>query len=610
MQKDKYSSYDSLSSGGMPRIFWIIVGVATALAIFIVLFLLLRGFQDGQRQSEAQRRQQIAIYLQNGQDATSDGDQQSALDAYRRVLILDPENEEAIAGIGNLLNGRAVQPSPTVAVLAAPTPDAPVSTPTAPNPLAVTWVDAQNLYNAGRWEEAIVRLRQVRLVDADFERARVEEMLFTAYVSLGTEKSNGGSLEEAVTLFDRALEIRPDAVETRATRDDTAQYVDALTYWFADWPKVIELLSDLHTRNPGYRDVSQRLQKAHLEYADMLSRQSDWCRAAQEYTAAISVQNAPGLIEKQAEFQTLCAQNPEGLADAESGELAADDVTGLADAPAPVLSGGLGTGRILYGAVDVVDGRYRIYAQPVTASVRPVMLVEDALQPALRGDGQRLAFRNVRGDQRGIGSYDPGTGLRLRFTNYAEDSFPSWNGEGNQLVFASDREGDRRWRIYTAWADGNDNGVSLGYGQDPQWHTGSNRIVFRGCDERGNSCGLWIMNGSGGDRVPLTSIPGDAHPSWSPDGRYVVFMSQERSGNWEVYRVDVQSGAVLQLTTDANIDGLPAVSPDSSRVAFLSNRDGSWAIWIKPLNGGPEQILAPITGELPNWMEQKIQWVP
>jgi tetratricopeptide (TPR) repeat protein len=194
MQKDKYSSYDSLSSGGMPRIFWIIVGVATALAIFIVLFLLLRGFQDGQRQSEAQRRQQIAIYLQNGQDATSDGDQQSALDAYRRVLILDPENEEAIAGIGNLLNGRAVQPSPTVAVLAAPTPDAPVSTPTAPNPLAVTWVDAQNLYNAGRWEEAIVRLRQVRLVDADFERARVEEMLFTAYVSLGTEKSNGGSL--------------------------------------------------------------------------------------------------------------------------------------------------------------------------------------------------------------------------------------------------------------------------------------------------------------------------------------------------------------------------------------------------------------------------------
>lgn len=608
MQRDKSSRYNALSSGHMPRIFWIIVGVATALAIFIILFLLLRGFQEGQRQSEAQRRQQIAIYLQNGQDAIDEGDAQSALDAYRRVLILDPENEEAIAGIGNLLNGPGEQPAPAVTL--APTPDAPTPTPTSPNPLAVTWADAQTLYNAGRWEEAIVRLRQVRLVDSEFQRARVEEMLFTAYVSLGTEKSNSGSLEEAVTLFDRALELRPDAAETRATRNDTAQYVDALTYWFADWPKVIELLDDLHTRNPGYRDVKQRLQKAHLEYADTLSRQSDWCSAAEAYTSAIAVQNAPGLVEKQTEFQTLCAQNPDGLANVQSADPSATAVTGAADAPAPALTGGLGTGRILYAAVDPVDGRSRIYAQPVTASVRPVMLVEDALQPALRSDGQRLAFRNMRGDQRGLGSYDPGTGLRLRFTNYAEDSFPSWNGEGNQLVFASDREGDRRWRIYTAWADGNDDGVSLGFGQDPQWHSGSNRIVFRGCDERGNACGLWIMNGSGGDRVPLTNVPGDAHPTWSPDGRYVVFMSQERSGNWEIYRVDVQSSAVIQLTNDAGIDGLPAVSPDSSRVAFLSNRDGSWKIWIKPISGGPDQALAPLTGDLPNWMEQKIQWVP
>ncbi len=61
MPQDHNSDYDSLSSGHMPRVFWIIVGLATTLAIFVIIFLILRGVQDGQRQVDAQRRQQIGI---------------------------------------------------------------------------------------------------------------------------------------------------------------------------------------------------------------------------------------------------------------------------------------------------------------------------------------------------------------------------------------------------------------------------------------------------------------------------------------------------------------------------------------------------------------------
>jgi hypothetical protein len=67
-------------------------------------------------------------------------------------------------------------------------------------------------------------------------------------------------------------------------------------------------------------------------------------------------------------------------------------------------------------AVDPVDGRSRIYAPTVTASVRPVMLVEDALQPALRWGWQRLSFAIYAGIN-GVRHYVMDTAMRLRFTN-------------------------------------------------------------------------------------------------------------------------------------------------------------------------------------------------
>ena len=183
----KPPNYDSLSSGRMPRIFWVMIGVSTLLAIVIVLFLVLRGMQDGRIQSEAQRRQQIAILLQQAVDLRSDNNPREALIRYQDVLKLDGENEEAIAGIGELLDA-PLTAAPVIVVT--PTPGLPAPTPTSLNSLEGVWADAQALYSGGRWADAIARLLQVRVTDQSFETAQVEEMLYTAYVSLGTEKSN------------------------------------------------------------------------------------------------------------------------------------------------------------------------------------------------------------------------------------------------------------------------------------------------------------------------------------------------------------------------------------------------------------------------------------
>ena len=114
---------------------------------------------------------------------------------------------------------------------------------------------------------------------------------------------------------------------------------------------------------------------------------------------------------------------------------------------------------------------------------------------------------------------------------------------------------------------------------------------------------------SGNNGSALTTIPGDDRPTWSADGRFVVFMSSGRDGNYEIYRVEASSGQILRLTDNPGIDGLPTVSPDGEWVAFVSNRDGAWKLWATPITGGAPVILAPINGDLGNWLEQGIQWV-
>jgi TolB protein len=89
-------------------------------------------------------------------------------------------------------------------------------------------------------------------------------------------------------------------------------------------------------------------------------------------------------------------------------------------------------------------------------------------------------------------------------------------------------------------------------------------------------------------------------------------MSNERDGNWEVYRLDLETGEVERLTTNPDAqDGLPTVSPDGKYVAFMSDRGGVWRIYYVPIEGGEEpRLLSNIAGALPSWLEHAIQWVP
>lgn len=262
----------------------------------------------------------------------------------------------------------------------------------------------------------------------------------------------------------------------------------------------------------------------------------------------------------------------------------------------------------LYFPLPNATGSTDIYSQAPLPGAAQSLVLAEASQPRLFTDGRRLAVRSLRSDLLGIGVYDLVDKNLLGLSSHVEDGLPSWNPAGDRLVFASTRHGDRRWRVYTTSALVEETAQELSFGLDPDWHPSVDRIVFKGCDVRGENCGLWTMNSDGSDPRQLTDNKSDSRPRWTPDGSAVIFMSESRDGNWELYIASAANGSVARLTTDGANDGLPAISPDGSRVAFVSNRNGQWAVWSVPVSGGAAQQLAPIGPDLPNWLEQSIDW--
>jgi hypothetical protein len=121
---------------------------------------------------------------------------------------------------------------------------------------------------------------------------------------------------------------------------------------------------------------------------------------------------------------------------------------------------------------------------------------------------------------------------------------------------------------------------------------------------------LYAMNSLTGERQRLTQTTSDdLTPRWSPDGRSLLFASY-RNGEREVYVMDLiafaqgaEDEAMVNLSRHTAADWQPAWSPDGTRVAFSSYRDGNWEIYAVRADGKDMVRLTndPATDFSPSW---------
>ena len=83
---------------------------------------------------------------------------------------------------------------------------------------------------------------------------------------------------------------------------------------------------------------------------------------------------------------------------------------------------------------------------------------------------------------------------------------------------------------------------------------------------------IYVAGADGEDVRPLIEGPGyDAEATVSPNGRYVVFTST-RSGDLELWRYDLSTGDLLQLTDRLGYDGGAFFSRDSQKIVWRASR--------------------------------------
>lgn len=274
------------------------------------------------------------------------------------------------------------------------------------------------------------------------------------------------------------------------------------------------------------------------------------------------------------------------------------------------------SGRFLFPVFDAAAGTYHIFSTNTDGSDR-VLVAAEASQPTIDTDGQRIAYRSWKADNRGLIERGIENQDMWRFNSFFESARPAFAPDGQSFLFHS-REGGETPAIYrtvgTDYRVLRRDGAPV-QGESPAW-TPDSRFVYKGC--LGGSCGLILSNVDGSFPTQLTFDPSDTNPAVSPDGQNLVFMSN-RGGNWDVYGVGIDGTDLTQLTTDTANDGLPVWAPDGKTIAFVSDRDGVWSLWVMSPDGENQRPLFDLGGSIDGqvqldvrnargWLEERIVW--
>ena len=231
-----------------------------------------------------------------------------------------------------------------------------------------------------------------------------------------------------------------------------------------------------------------------------------------------------------------------------------------------------------------------------------------SLSPRISPDGSRLAFSSLTRSGWDILMYSVDLNRLVTFPHFGGTNLsPAWNPDGTKLAFSSSRTGHPEIFIVDA-SGANLKRMTSDMGPDvsPTWNrkTGAQIAWVSG---RTGLPQIYTMAAEGTDVQRLTDQGYAVSPSWHPNGQFLAFSwirhyGPGAPGAEDLYLMDLASKQWVQLTHDGGRNDFPSWSPDGRHVVFQSSRSGSEQIWTMLADGtNQKQLTFSGSNSQPNW---------
>jgi len=201
-----------------------------------------------------------------------------------------------------------------------------------------------------------------------------------------------------------------------------------------------------------------------------------------------------------------------------------------------------------------------------SGAIQPLPLPPRSYQhPRFSPDGDKVSFW-IEQSRCDVVVYDISRGVLTRITSDGDNHYPVWTPDGREITYLSRKAPPAGYEVYSKSADGN------------------------------------------GSEEPLSTVPQNlsagSELSWTPDGEGLAF--GHRGDIWLLSRPERKSRPIVQSRFN---EITPAFSPDGRWLAFVSDESGQQEVYVKSFaesgpkyristKGGTEPVWAPRGGEL------------